>query len=257
VTTLRPGEAATVALKFRNVPACDVKVYRIDLLKYSLLNRNLGNITQINLAGIRPYHEANVELGDGKDFRDRDKKLELPLKEEGAYLVVCRGEDLHASGLVLVTPLGLEIQEEQSSGRVRATVKDLLLDKFVTDVHVKVIGSANTDFTSGETDLRGVFVADGITGQSTVIARLDGNRYAFHRGQTWLGQPPVAQEPVVQTAAPAQQQAMEGKQVLEGQLLQNVYDSNSSIQSGQNERFYKNFYQQNRKGVQAAEAAVE
>lgn len=257
VTTIRPGEAATVELKFRNVPACDVKVYRIDLLKYSLLNRNLGNITQINLAGIRPYHEANLELGDGKDYRDRDKKMELPLKEEGAYLVVCRGEDLHASGLVLVTPLGLEVQEEPSSGRVRATVKDLLLDKFVTDVHVKVIGSGNADFTSGETDLRGVFVADGITGQSTVIARLDGNRYAFHRGQAWLGQPPQAQSPMQQQVDGAPQAAEGKSKALEGQLLENVYEFNSMIQSGQNERFDKNFYQQNRKGVQAAEAAAE
>lgn len=256
VTTIRPGEAATVDLKFRNVPACDVKVYRIDLLKYSLLNRNLGNITNINLAGIRPYHEANIELGDGKDFRDREKKMDLPLKEEGAYLVVCRGEDLHASGLVLVTPLGLEVQEEQSSGRVRATVKDLLLDKFVTDVHIKVIGTANADFTSGETDLRGVFVADGITGQSTVIAQLDNNRYAFHRGATWLGQPQT-QAPVQQQVDAVQEQAPQEGKSLEGQLLQNVYESNSSIQSGQNERFYKNFYQQNRKGVQAGEAAVE
>ena len=89
-----------------------MKVYRIDLMKFSLLKRNLAGITQINLAGIRPLHEAQVELGDGKDYRDRTQKLTLPLKEEGAYLVVCRGDDLHASGLVLVTPLAVEVQEE-------------------------------------------------------------------------------------------------------------------------------------------------
>lgn len=256
VSTIRPGEPATVELKFRNVSACDAKVYRIDLLKYSLLNRNLGNITQINLAGIRPYHEATIALGDGKDYRDRTQKLELPLKEEGAYLVVCRGEDLHASGLVLITPLGMEIQEEPSSGRVRATVKNVILDKFVTDVHVKVIGSANPDFTSGETDLRGVFVADGITGQSTVIARLENNRYAFHRGQTWLGQQPQEQAPAQRAAEPAAG-AAQSKQQIEGQLLDQLYLNNSAIQSGQNQLFDKNYYQQNRKGVQAAEAAAE
>ncbi len=256
VSTSRPGEPAAVELKFRNVAACDVKVYRIDLLKYSLLNRNLGNITQINLAGIRPYHEATLTLGDGKDYRDRTQKLELPLKEEGAYLVVCRGEDLHASGLVLITPLGMEIQEEPSSGRVRATVKNLILDKFVTDVHVKVIGSANPDFTSGETDLRGVFVADGITGQSTVIARLENNRYAFHRGQTWLGQQPQEQAPAQQAAEPVNGE-VQNKQQIEGQLLDQLYLNNSMIQSGQNQRFDEHFYKQNRKGVQAAEAAAE
>ena len=54
VTTVKPGQPAEVELKFRNVAACDVKVYRIDLMKFSLLKRNLGGITQINLAGIRP-----------------------------------------------------------------------------------------------------------------------------------------------------------------------------------------------------------
>ena len=46
------------------------------------LERNLGGITGINLAGIRPHHEAAVELGDGQDYRDRTHKLPLPLKEE-------------------------------------------------------------------------------------------------------------------------------------------------------------------------------
>ena len=79
---------------------------------------------EINLAGIRPLYETTVKLGDGKDYRDRTRKLALPLKDEGAYLVVCRGDDLHASGLVLITPLAVEVQEDAVSGRVRTTVKD-------------------------------------------------------------------------------------------------------------------------------------
>jgi hypothetical protein len=88
-----------------------------------------------------------------------------------------------------------------------------------------------------------------------VIARVDNNRYAFYRGKTWLGQPPVQVAVPVQTVAP--QGEAKTKDGLEGQLLQNVYQNNSSIQSGQNQRFDQNFYQQNRKGVQAAEAAAE
>ncbi len=128
VTTVKPGDAAELELKFRNVARCDARVYKIDLMKFSLLKRNLAGITGINLAGIHPYHEAAIELGDGKDYRDRTRKLPLPLKDEGAYLVVCRGDDLHASGLVLVTPLVVEVQEEAASGQVRATVKDATND---------------------------------------------------------------------------------------------------------------------------------
>ena len=170
-------------LKFRNVAACDLKVYRIDLMKFSLLNRSLGGIAQINLAGIRPHWQETIALGDGKDYRDRTRKLPLPLKEEGAYLVVCRGDNLYASGMALVTPLAVEVQADAASGRVRATVKDRTADKHLPNVHVKVIGSGNEDFVSGETDLRGVFVADGIRGGATVIAQAGPSRYAFYRAK--------------------------------------------------------------------------
>ena len=263
VATVKPGDAAEVELKFRNIPSVDVKVYRIDLMKFSLLRRNLGGIAQINLAGIRPLHETSVKLGDGNDYRDRTTKLTLPLAEEGAYLVVCRGEDLHASGLVLVTPLAVEIQEDPVSGRVRTTVKDVKADRYMHNVQVKVIGSRNDDFVDGATDLRGVFVADGIHGQSTVIARAEGSRYAFFRGNTDLA-PPTPPAPVAAPAAnapPAQgfpgfggggfggggqaQQPMSQ----EKQLLENVYQQNKSFQ-GQQQQNLQRMYNAPSKGVE-------
>ena len=48
---------------------------------------------------------------------------------------------------------------------------------------MKVIGSGNEDFVSGQTDLRGVFVADGIRGGATVIALAGPSRYAFYRAK--------------------------------------------------------------------------
>jgi uncharacterized protein YfaS (alpha-2-macroglobulin family)/TolA-binding protein len=258
VSTVRPGAAAEVELRFRNVAACDCRVYRIDLMKFSLLRRNLAGITSINLSGIRPYHEAAVALGDGKDYRDRTHKLPLPLKEEGAYLVVCRGDDLHASGLVLVTPLAVEIQEEASSGRVRTTVKDAQKDEYVRDARVKVIGSRNEDFVSGATDLRGVFVADGIRGSSTVIAQIDPSRYAFFRGKTELGPPPEAAKvpqaaPPPQSAAAPSTPAAKASRGLEESLLENVKGFNKSFQGRQNENIDK-MYKGKGEGVKAESA---
>jgi len=248
VTTIKPGDAAEVELKFRNIAACDVKVYRIDLMKFSLLRRNLAGIAQINLAGIRPLHETSVKLGDGKDYRDRTQKLALPLKDEGAYLVVCRGDDLHASGLVLVTPLAVEVQEDAVSGRVRTTVKDVKADRYVHNVQVKVIGSGNPDFVAGDTDLRGIFVADGIHGRSTVIARAEPSRYAFFRGQTDLG-PPAVPMPAAMTprsvSAPVPPDADRSQKPMsqERQLLQGLEQQNLKFQGQQMEnlqRIYKN-----------------
>ena len=52
----------------------------------------------------------------------------------------------------------VEVQEDATPGLVRTTVKDVVRNRYLSDVHVKVIGSRNDDFVSGATDLRGVFV---------------------------------------------------------------------------------------------------
>ena len=246
VTTVKPGAPGKVALKFRNVTGVAIKVYRIDLLKFGLLNRNLSRITAINLAGIRPYHDLTVKLGDGKDYRDREKELELPLKEEGAYLVVCQGDNLYTSGLVLVSPLILEVQEDAPSGRVRVTVKDVVTEQYAHAVHVKVIGSSNPQFESGQTDLRGLFVADGINGTSTVIAKTGSNRYAFHRGKVALGAPPA---PSATSGAPTPSAPVNpngGKESLLEGLRQQNYDINTIQRDN-----YRGLLKNNTQGIKA------
>jgi tetratricopeptide (TPR) repeat protein len=252
VTTIRPNEQAQVELKFRNVVSAEIKVYRIDLMKFSLLKRNLLGITQINLSGIRPFFEETRKLGDGKDYRDRTEKLELPLKEEGAYLVVCRGDDLHASGLVLVSPLAIEVQEDAPAGRVRVTVKNVVEDDYISEAHAKVIGSRNSEFVSGQSDLRGVFVAEGIQGKSTVIAQVDDSRYAFFRGQAELGPPPAAPNaPAQQPAEPA----AAGKPLSnEKALLEQLQGGNRDIQLRQNELLDRNYKAPSNSGVKAQSA---
>ena len=224
-------------------------------MKFSLLKRNLGGITEINLSGIRPLIEQELKLGDGKDYRDRTQKLSLPLKEEGAYLVVCRGGDLYASGLVLVSPLKVDVQEEVPSGRVRVTVKNVAKDSYVPEVHVKAIGSRNSDFVSGETDLRGVFVGDNLAGTSTVIAQADGGRYAFFRGKQELGPPqqtpPAANAPAANAGTEKSAGAEQGKPT--ELLLEQLQRSNGDIQMRNNTILDNNYNQQN-KGVRAKEA---
>ena len=78
-------------------------------------------------------------------------------------------------------PLKIEVREDPASGRVRTTVQDAATEAYVPKVHVKVIGSGNRDFVSGETDLRGIFIADAIRGRTTVIAQTAQTRFAFHK----------------------------------------------------------------------------
>jgi uncharacterized protein YfaS (alpha-2-macroglobulin family)/TolA-binding protein len=255
VTTIRPGEPAKVTLKFRNVPTVDVKAYRIDLMKFSLLRQNLSAITSINLAGIRPLHETAVTLGDGKDYRDREHELTLPIQDEGAYLVVCRGDNLHASGFVLVSPLKIEVQEEASSGQVRATVKNVKDDKFAAGVHVKIIGSRDGEFKAGETDLRGVFATEPVAGNTTVIAQADSDRYAFYRGKVDLLPGPVAAtSPAAPPAPQVQQDAGAKQQSGKDYLLQELRIDNRRNQELRQNDLQNKFYRNDNKGVKARDA---
>ena len=253
VVTIKPNEKKVLPLQFRNIPEAAVKVYRIDLMKFGLMQRNLDRITAINLAGIKPYHEATVKLGDGNDYRDREHELDLPLKDEGAYLVVCRGDNLYASGLVLVSPLTLSVQEDATSGRVRVTVKDATDDAFIDDVDVKVIGTGNDDFQSGETDLRGLFVADDVKGTSTVIAMADQNRYAFFRGESPLQgvlPQPAAPSPPQEEAAAQEVEALPkaGKAL----LRDNIMNLNGTFQQEQQSN-YGELLNNTRSGIQSFE----
>ncbi len=225
-------------------------------MKFSLLEAESGR-DHADQSGRHPpvRSRPRCELGDGKDYRDRTHKLTLPLKDEGAYLVVCRGDDLYASGLVLVSPLTVEVQEDAPSGQVRVTVKNVAKDSYVSNVQVKVIGSRNDDFVSGQTDLRGVFVAQGLKGTSTVIAETDTSRYAFFRGETELG--PAVPKPAA--AAPGGGQAGAGSGTAQApadgqhQLLQNIEQGNSAIQRDNGDKL-QNIYKQDNKGVKAKEA---
>jgi hypothetical protein len=189
VATFEPGRRPAVTVSYRNLPEVHLLIYRVDLMTLYLVEKNLSRITKVRLAGIRPALDPmTVRLGDGKDYADKERKVPLAITESGAYLVIARGEDLHASGLVLVTPMELRVQEDAESGRVRVNVLDRKTGRYLRDVHVKVIGSASGEFVAGETDLRGVFIADGIRGTATVIARDSEGRFAFHRGKQVLGQ---------------------------------------------------------------------
>ena len=181
LTTVRPGRPVEVELTYRNVPTCDVKVYRIDLAKFAVLLQTLTGIRDINLAGIEPHREMTMALGEGKDYRDLKRILPLELSEEGAYLIVCRGGSQFASGLVLVSSLELEVYRVPRTSTVRVTLKDVTNDQYVHGAEVKVIGAGKSQMASGLTDRRGLFVAEGILGTPTVIATVGAGKCALYR----------------------------------------------------------------------------
>ena len=195
VNIFRPGAKVELTVKYRNIAEAAMQVYRVDLMKLYLREKDLSGVTKVNLAGIEPHLACTVRLGDGKDYVDKEKAVALDLEEEAAYLVIVRGDDLFSSARVLITPLDVEVQEDETSGRVRANVINAGDKTYVANVHVKIVGSGDKQFRGGETDLRGIFTADNVRGKATVIAREGAARYAFYRGEKWLGPRPEQRPP--------------------------------------------------------------
>ncbi|MCK6445743.1 MAG: MG2 domain-containing protein [Planctomycetes bacterium] len=182
LTTARPGERVEVEVAHRNVGEAELLVYPVDLMTLYLRERNLSGVTQVNLSGVAPKLQRKVKLSTDDAMRPAKTKVALELKDPGAYLVMCRGGDLHASGLVLLTQIELAVKEDAATGHVRIQVSDQKTHEFLRGVDVRVIGAQNPNFLSGRTDPRGIFVTDGVLGNATVIARTDERHYAFHRG---------------------------------------------------------------------------
>lgn len=221
VTLVKPKERAELKIRHRNIQTVHVQLHRVDLMKLYLQERNLSRIANIQLAGIKPLVDQSIDLGKEK-FVEKQTTVKLDLQDEGAYLAICRGEDLFASGLVLISPLELKIQEEPASGRLRVNVVDTAKGAYAADVHVKAIGSMDSQFRSGDTDLRGIFVADGLRGTATVIARDKQGRYAFYRGMQWLG-------PAREAPPPAPRELRDTRL----DYAKNIMTQNAMVQQGQ------------------------
>ena len=245
VTVVKPGKPVSLNLKYRNIKEAFVQVYRVDLMKLYLQQKNLSAITSVQLAGIKPESEQTIALGDGKDYVEKERAIPLALKDEAAYLVICRGDDLFASAMVLITPLKIEVQEDTASGRVRANVLDTVKGGYRPEVHVKAIGSADSEFRSGETDQRGLFIADNLRGKATVIAREGDSRYAFFRGSDWLGSP---------ENAPAQPQPEQPQMQQDVDYNSNLLQQNGTIQKLNNDNWNEQRRQAPNKGVKIEKA---
>jgi hypothetical protein len=98
-----------------------------------------------------------------------------------------RGGDLFASGIVLATSIDLEVMEDTAAGRVRVAAREVGTAKPLAGLQVKLSATHSPGFRDGATDLRGVFVQDGLLGQATIVVRQSAGRYAFFRGKSPLG----------------------------------------------------------------------
>jgi len=187
VTRAKPGETVHLALRSKNVAEVELAIYPVDLMTLYLREGDLSKVAQVDLSGIAPEIARTLALDGANALREVEQKLDLALPKTGAYLVIARGGELFASGLVLVSELELDVSEDAARGGVRVQVVDGRDGKYVREVDVRVVGSADKKIQRAKTDLRGMASLDQVHGLATVIARASDNRYAFYRGTTQLG----------------------------------------------------------------------
>ena len=91
--------------------------------------------------------------------------------------------------------------EDVAAQRARVNVIDAITRRGLSGVHVKIIGTGMNRFVSGETDLRGLYVAEALGGYPTAIARDAVGHFAFYRSAAAA----VALGPTVERAGGAGQ----------------------------------------------------
>ncbi len=137
----------------------------------------------------------------------------------------------------------VDVREDLASQRSRVTVVEAIARGGVKNVHVKVIGSGMNRFVSGETDLRGVYLADGINGYSTAIARDGDGNFAFYRSEGAVLAMAASKSPL---AAQGQARRKAGKAV----------DYRSNLQfdirqlQGSNSLMIQNIFKSQQRGVE-------
>ena len=267
IATFKPGEAVKLSVDHRNVKQASLQIYKVDLMKLYLREKNLSRVTRVNLAGIAPEAAVPIDVSKAAAWTDHKVDVELPMKEEGAYLVIARGDDLFTSGLVLITVLKLDVRENASVGSVRVNVLNAADGAYVADAEVKAIASDTPEIHSGQTDPRGIFEAPGLKGLATVIVRLGENRFAFHRGVIALNSAPTDPAqitlPDIQSITPFPNgnnfdppqipQTFNGGVLGKDAYLQNLDFENKSIQDG-NIQSWDTKRRNSGKGVQAEKA---
>jgi len=258
-TRVKPGEAVKVELEHRNVQEAALTIYRVDLMKLHERQKDLAQAGAVNLSGITPQAELKVPLGDGKDYAWKNRALELPLKDEGAYLIICRGDSQITSGLVLVTTLELETHEDAQNGGLRVQVRDTARGSYLADAEMAVYDSAGSAAPQkGRSDPRGAFSASGIHGHATLVVKHGESRYAIHRSAAPLMAVELAKNETLTTgstlraATPAPAKP-DSKPMSKDDYLKNVQDKFLNL-NGSNSAEWQAKLEKGGKGVKAEKA---
>ena len=232
VTQIKQNEENTIELTYKGLNSVQLKLYKVNFTILCLKEKDLTTITSINLSGIKPFFEKHYNLSKEIPYVPQKKRIQLPIKDIGAYLLVFKSKDIQGSGIILKSNLSFDAIEKSESGRIRVTVLDEKND-FVKSVNIKFIGTGENDYRSSKTDLRGVPETENFPTLSLVVGEKNGH-YCFYRSQRVKNRDEKKEEPTTGDSKASQEQ----------DSLYNIRSRRSGIQQ-KNKAYYKNQMNEN------------
>jgi len=117
----RPGEKVEIGLTARNVKRIEFTAWRVDMAAELKGDYKFHDLSTIDVSGLTPHAEWEVETGVADDYRGVRMAVELPFSTAGAFLVHADGDRRHARTLVVISNLGLAMKTSSDTALLFAT----------------------------------------------------------------------------------------------------------------------------------------
>ena len=235
ITSAAPDQAVTLRVLSRNVREASLVLYKVDFLILCLKQKDLSNVKDVNLSGIRPSLTTNIILGVGQEGMTETSDLAIPLpdREQGAWLVVVKGDGFEQSGMILRSNLVLDaaIMED---GTARASVHDRVSKKPIAGASIRFIPAGSQAAVAVMSDPRGVAESRMLDASMTIAADYKGE-YAFQRVSL---QRTVPAADILRPRAPERGQP--GASGYTEEAMEEIMNYRRSIQQESRERWEQN-----------------
>jgi uncharacterized protein YfaS (alpha-2-macroglobulin family)/TolA-binding protein len=131
-----PWETPEIEVTSRNIVKLSVSVYPLDPMLIYCFRGKCVDLGRLNLVGLKENAVITVNVRPSKDLSTCTTKIALPKTDEGASLVLIRGEDRTVAVAVCATKI--RIQRCTQGSRLRFIVTDRTTGKGIKGCLVKV-----------------------------------------------------------------------------------------------------------------------
>ena len=170
-------QVPTIELTLKNIRSVRARIYPVDLKVLFAVRKNLSNVNAIDLTGIPAVATFERNLERPPEYKRFTRKVRLPIKEKGVYLVVLKAGNRDATTIVVLSDLDLKVQ--RVGRKIRAYVSRRSTGIPVAGAFVRIADGHHIK-AEGPTDPRGVFEGPNIQGKASIVVEHEGS-FAFHQ----------------------------------------------------------------------------